>query len=225
MKRTGILALLLLLLSTPAASVAENVCAPSGVVSKVTFRSAMPFTHEELQRSFGVLPGQQLSRELLTEARVALLRRGVILHVDYILRCGPGESVAVEVLLTPRATIGTLSFRGNYHADNTLLRRWFGLRIGNPFTVRQLEQSVASALTFYARDGFREANIRVRTGIRPGTSQVELAFVVEEGYRSTFGDVEIRGRLPSDVAHLTDHFLRRTDGLTASASNIEKVRQ
>jgi len=108
---------------------------------------------------------------------------------------GEGErrTVVFRVAEGTRRTIGSLSFPGAKAVAAADLRRVTKLAEGQPYWTERDEEAAEALRKEYARRGYDEAKVTVRTGEPDAEGRVAVALEVSEGTLYRLGEVWVRG--------------------------------
>jgi outer membrane protein insertion porin family len=100
----------------------------------------------------------------------------------------------------PRAFVASRKVEGADHLLPADIGRLVSVSVGQPFNPMAVRQDVASLMSYYRNDGWREATVQDHWALSEDRTKADVEYRVEEGERSFFGKTIVRGnavtRLP-----------------------------
>src|SRR5262249_41533414 len=111
--------------------------------------------------------------------------------------------VTIPIEEGPRAVVESVRVAGAEHAADAAAEKTLKIKRGaffNPYLVRE---DVAGLQSFYHDHGWREASVKDDVQISPDGSKAEVAYHVEEGLRTFFGKVIVRGNARTATERIT----------------------
>jgi outer membrane protein insertion porin family len=171
---------------------AATAAAEPPMVTAVELSSAYPLPEQQVRAAIGDLAGKPLMRDAVRASleRLWASRRFSTIRVEEI----PGAAgVTLRYELTQRPLVRRIEWRGRSGIDLGEAVTTAGLGIGEEASPERLARAERDLLTRYRREGYLAARVRFETTPVPGSSEQDVAVVLESGERARIGVVRFVG--------------------------------
>lgn len=101
-----------------------------------------------------------------------------------------------------RAMVAKRTIEGVEHADVAVLERLVHIRVGSPYNPLVAREDLANLAAYFHDHGWREAVVHDATKLEADGSAANVLYRVDEGTRSFFGKVIIRGNSRTNTARV-----------------------
>jgi outer membrane protein assembly complex protein YaeT len=110
--------------------------------------------------------------------------------------------VAFTIVEGPRTVVANRLVEGAEHLTEAEIDGLMSIRPGEPFNPSAVRQDAAALTTRYWNTGWREAAVRDRWTLSPDRTKVDVVFTVDEGMRTFFGKIIIRGNAVTETSRI-----------------------
>ncbi len=115
------------------------------------------------------------------------------------VRCSPNLLLRIPVHLGPQTRIWDLTFEGNVHVPDVLLARLADLPMGEPLSLKALDDAKARILERYQDIGFAFAEVEARVEPSPDGSRARARFVIQEHDLVIIDGIDVEGATRTDI--------------------------
>jgi outer membrane protein insertion porin family len=127
--------------------------------------------------------------------------------------------VAITVAEGPRTFVEERTVDGAEHLTPDEVERLVTVRVGEPFNPSAVRQDVSALTDYYWNHGWREASVQDRYTLSEDRTKASIVYRVDEGMRSFFGKVIVRGNAITDP----DRILRQVAWKEGEPYSEEKI--
>ena len=183
--------LLVLLLARPAEAAVADYIGKNIVEVRLQLRGE-PAQNPELLEIIETRTGTPLAMIAVRESMAHLFGLGLYqdVQVDASLR---GDGVVLTYNLFPARRVRRIVFEGTLGLSETDLRRTILERHGTSLQLARASQAVNTLQGVYRDRGYPKAEITVRPGGEPDTSNVSMVFSIRPGTRARIGAIDVQG--------------------------------
>ncbi len=170
-------------------------------IEKIEFQPAeQPLADSYLREILPVKPGAPLRASEVRAAIERLYATGR--YQDILVEALPASGgVVVRIVTRPEYFTGRVVVEGVPEPPNRgVLVNATGLELGAPFRESEVKRATQDLTRLLRDNGFFQSRIEPRFEHRPGTSQVEVSFVVASGPRAHFGPPQVTGAPEKEAA-------------------------
>jgi len=127
--------------------------------------------------------------------------------------------VTITVTEGPRTYVEERTVDGAEHLTPAEVERLLTVRVGEPFNPSAVRQDVSALTDYYWNHGWREASVQDRYTLSEDRTKASIVYRVDEGMRSFFGKVIVRGNAVTDP----DRILRQVAWKEGEPYSEEKI--
>ena len=195
------------------------------IIRKIGFHGVAGLDPHDLIAPLPIQVGSVYDPSAVDAAVEALTRRGIFKQIQSnVFDVEGGVEVRFEV--TPVLFVFEVVVLGSKSLTEEQVRRFAGLRLGEPLDPTVLEPARQRILEGYHREGHFKPAVKVDVRNRSdATQQVVVEFLIWEGEQAGIEKVVLLGGLPADVKELPERLKERAKGLPASAKSRKELRQ
>lgn len=130
----------------------------------------------------------------------------------------------LPVLAEPlQPVISEIVFQGNSTLSKRELRRLVSIPPGSVWSDSAIVEANARVLQNYKSVGHYRPALKVARVLRPGSSQVLLQYLIQEGYQSKVAEIRLEKETPKEIRKLYEKFSKRFIGSPASGERMKQL--
>ncbi len=171
-------------------------------VSRVVLIAAPSVNVGEFQALVAQKAGATYSEADIDKTVVALQRTGKFTRVDVEI-LPQADGLRINFILEPVFYIGTITFPGAVKEFSyPRLLQTVNYPAQEPYEAARATRGVTSLTQFLAQQGYFRAQVVEETKLEPDRKLANLVYNVTLGPRAKFGNIQINGPAPAEVAQL-----------------------